>query len=201
MTENVEHYLKAMKVPDNVLPWKIQDYNAVKKNGISYMFHVCIEGLHMVDLFGEGYGGYTVMSDNDEELMKHMPAVTKAKGHVLKTGLGFGCFVRGCLENPEVKSITVIEKNPDILDHFGNEFKDNSKVTLILGDALTCPIDYGFIWDMAWHDIYCDGNSGLQLLHGKLLIRFSKYTKTQSAWNFPEDLKSRFEEVLKQPIF
>jgi len=132
----------------------------------------------------DGLGGYTVMDDSDVELSRHLEAVNHSTGRVLKTGLGMGCFVRMCLLKPDVEHIDVVEINPKIIAHFGAEFAGNPRVTIHQADAFEFPVSNG-PWDFAWHDIYCEGNEGLQVLHGKLIKRFAPVTKKQGAWNFP----------------
>ncbi|MBG6211728.1 hypothetical protein IWQ49_006419 [Labrenzia sp. EL_126] len=177
-------FVSAAKLPRHLLPWKSQDQmtNAMLHEGDAFLFDVCISGLHLVN--GEGYGGYTIMDDSDREIRRHMSAVFAARGRVLKTGLGFGCFVRACLRNTEVAHIDVVEIDKDIIDHFGAEFSENDRVTIHHADAFEFPLE-GRRWNLAWHDIYCEGNDGLPLLHLKLLKRYRRHADLQGAWKFP----------------
>ena len=175
----------AARVPRHLLPWgQGRDINAHFIEGHAFLFHVCMEGLHLIDRPEEGYGGYTVMDDSPGEIARHFEAVRRAKGRVLKTGLGMGCFVRMCLTKPEVEHIDVIEKDPRIIDHFGAEFAGNPRVTIHHADALAWePAERR--WDFGWHDIYCDGNHGLQALHVKLIVRYARRCRLQGAWGLP----------------
>lgn len=134
--------------------------------------------------------GEVVMDDSLLELRRHLPIWLQASGRVLNTGLGLGCVVRGLLASDRVEHIDVIEIDRDVLERVGAEFAGNPRVSLHHGNALTCKMPAKH-WDFAWHDIWCQG-SGLQLLHVKLLHRFSKRCESQGAWMLPRFVKRRF---------
>lgn len=180
---NPDVYMRAMKVPRELLPWRSRTCSAKLHNGDAFLFDsMSVAGMHLVD--DSGYGGYTIMDDSNRELRKHLAAVHAATGRVLKTGLGFGCFVRGCLLNPDVEHVDVIEVDPDIAEHFGRPFRGNPRVTIHVADAFKFPLE-GKYWDVAWHDIYCDGNDGLQLLHVRLMAMYRNHVGKQGAWANP----------------
>lgn len=130
-------------------------------------------------------GGEIVMEDSVRELSKHLPIWLAARGRVLKTGLGLGCVVRGLLANPAVDHVDVVEIDADIVRVIGAEFAGDPRVTIHQADALTW--DFGDQrWDYAWHDIWTEGNKGLQVLHMQLITRFwDAVTHNQGAWAFP----------------
>lgn len=182
---DVEALVQAAKLPRDLLPWRSQsrDRNAKLHKGDAFMFDsaswACI---HLVD--DEGFGGYTVMDDSDREIRRHMAAILAAKGRVLKTGLGFGCFVRACLQKPDVDHIDVVEIDREVIDHFGKPFMGDPRVTIHHADAFEFPLE-GKHWNLGWHDIYCDANEGLQELHVKLLLRYETHCDAQGAWGLP----------------
>lgn len=185
MDETIQRYIDAAKVPRDLLPWQSRKHHlsALERQGDAFLCDCfSMAGLHLVD--HDGYGGYTIMDDSDKEVRRHMAAILAARGRVLKTGLGFGCFVRACLLKPEVEHIDVVEIDAEIIAHFGREFEGNPRVTIHHADAFEFPIE-GKRWDLAWHDIYCDGNDGLQRLHVKLIKRYRKHCGRQGAWKLP----------------
>jgi hypothetical protein len=186
--------IEAGKAPRDLFPWRYGLMNAHERCGVAHLSHVCVHGLHTVN--DDGYGGYTVMEDSDAELSRHLQAVKFASGRILKTGLGLGCFVRMCLTKEDVQHIDVVEIDASIATHFGAEFKDNPRVKVHLADALTWdPGDRR--WDLAWHDIYCAGNEGLQHLHMQLITRYQKHAQVQGAWNLPRWIKRLAKEKRK----
>ncbi len=192
---NKQEFVNAGKLPRDLLPWKSPDgsLNAKEHNGHAFLFHVCMAGLHLLD--DNGFGGYTVMDDSDREISRHLNAVNRAHGRVLKTGLGFGCFVRMCLEKSEVDHIDVIEIDKNVINHFGREFDGNPRVTIHHCDAFEFPLE-GKHWDTAWHDIYCEANDGLALLHSKLILRYLNHCDYQGAWQLPRWFKRRIEHKM-----
>ncbi len=188
--------IDAARVPRHLLPWgKNKLINAHVFGSDAFLFHVCMAALHRVDWPEEGYGGYTIMDDSPKEVARHFQAVRHARGHVLKTGLGFGCFIRMCLTKPEVNHIDVIEINPDIAKHFGAEFENDPRVTIHIANAFKWKLG-ARKWDFGWHDIYCEGNDGLQVLHGKLIARYSPYCELQGAWGLPRWFRRNLEDVI-----
>lgn len=137
--------------------------------------------------------GEVVMEDGISELRKHLPIWLCAKGHVLVTGLGLGCVVRGLLASPDVEQITVVEIDADILRVVGHEFRANPHVRLVHGDAFKVQLPEKF--DCAWHDLWTDGDTHLQVLHAKLLKRFRpKVRGVQGAWELPRYIKRQMPE-------
>ena len=186
--------LAAGRAPRHLFPWnKGRKLNAcLSPDGDAFLFDVCIHGLHRVDFPMTGFGGYTVMDDSDQELRRHFEGVRHAKGRVLKTGLGFGCFVRMCLTKPDVEHIDVIEIDGQIIDHFGAEFSNNPRVTIHHADAFDFdPV--GQRWDFGWHDIYTEGNEGLAMAHTRLIRKFLPYCEKQGAWQYPRESKKFVE--------
>jgi len=191
---NVAALMKAGRTPRDLFPWnKGQKLNAcLSPDGDAFLFDVCLHGLHLVDFPLTGYGGYTVMDDSDRELKRHLQGVKHATGRVLKTGLGFGCFVRMCLTKPDVEHIDVVEINRGIIDHFGAQFQDDPRVTIHHADAFEFD-PAGREWDFGWHDIYTEGNEGLAFAHVRLIKRFLSRCKQQGAWQLPRETKKYVE--------
>jgi hypothetical protein len=64
-----------------------------------------------------------------------------AYGDVLITGLGFGILAKALSEKPEVRSVTVIELEGDVINAFTLSNTLNDKVTIIQDDASTYTSD------------------------------------------------------------
>lgn len=141
-----------------------------------------------------------VMEDTTKELRRHLPILLRASGCVLVSGLGLGCVVRGLLSKPEVTHVDVIEIDPFIIARIGPEFRDNPRVTIHQGDALTIEWPNGICWDWAWHDVWCEQGS-LDVLHAELLGRYSDMVaNSQGAWQFPREIKRRWpHRMLNSP--
>lgn len=197
-----DQYIEAARVPRHLPDWKdgnrnfrrVPSRHLRKKLGCDFFAVLCeanMHGLHMID--ESGFGGHVIMDDTPHELRKHLPIFIHGHGRILKTGLGLGCVVRGLLTKPDVQHITVIEIDPRIIKHVGPEFAGNPRVTIVQGDALKMEVDpQGPGWDFAWHDIYTEGNEGLQLLHAHLFTKYQPFAKVQGAWAFPREFAKRW---------
>jgi hypothetical protein len=104
-------------------------------------------------------GGTLWMSDTSEERRDHARMLHRATGDVLVGGLGLGLFALAAMLKPEVKSVTVIEINPDVialvekyLRLAAGEHAD--KLTVICADLLDWKPPKGQTWDVLWFDIW-----------------------------------------------
>ncbi len=206
MKLNPEDYINAARVPESLTPqafgpWVIKRkaHDPAKISAFALLNFQAQVGfrsqtlllrhtwatLHLAD-------GEIVMEDSRRELRKHIPIWMKAKGRVLVTGLGLGCVVRGLLANRDVEHISVVEIDKQILRVVGHEFRTNARVRLIHGDALKVPLHERF--DFAWHDLWTDGDTHLQVLHARLFERCRDKVEMQGAWQFPRHLKRRMPE-------
>lgn len=137
--------------------------------------------------------GELVMHDTPQELQTHLNFMLRARGTVLITGLGLGCVARGCLANPAVEHVTIIERDPDVLKLVRPYMPEGPRLTIIQADALQWTKQNTQTFSCAWHDLWSDPDAGephLQVMHSELLLNCVEI-KTQGAWAFP-----RFEKTL-----
>lgn len=183
-------FIRAARVPESV---KVQDFglwNIIRQDtsapidrlraGFPTITALCRWTDATIHLpFGE-----VVMEDSVEELRKHLPIYFAARGRVLITGLGLGCVVRGLLSKPEVEHIDVVELDGAIIDAIWPEFENEARASIHHHNALTFPTA-GQRWDCAWHDIWCQGNNGLERLHAEMIYHYAGACGPQGAWAFP----------------
>lgn len=194
-----QDYLEAARVPHTVEPQEFGEWIIMRRDVDDILVRTKAPNLRI------GWPDYTllyrvkewgetnmhleiphecVMEDSERELRRHMPIWLNAHGKVLVTGLGLGCVVRGLVASPNVDHIDVVEIDDDIYNIIGKEFKDNPKVNLILGDALTMELPGE--WDYAWHDIWSEeGHGKLQCEHLSLMKLFRDKCGPQGAWMLP----------------
>lgn len=134
--------------------------------------------------------GYPVLKKNGSNWMELVPHelssmkkdIEKASGNVLVFGLGLGYFAYMISSKKEVKSITIVENDKEIIDLFSNhlltEFEHKEKIKIIEGDALKYKKFSSF--DFVYIDIYRDELDGLPLL-GKMLNN-EKLSKDAHFW-------------------
>lgn len=192
-------YVRAARVPEELEPQKFGMWNIIRRPApdpvIGFETQTLLTRWNIGSLHLPM--GEIVMDDSLPELRRHLPVWLRARGRVLKTGLGLGCVVRGLLINPEVEHVDVVEIDPDIVRVVGPLFDDEPRVTIHLADAHTW--DFGNRrWDFVWHDIHdntvdCSGDD-LQVQHARLIMRYSDVvpTRRQGAWSMPREFKRAF---------
>lgn len=106
------------------------------------------------------HGGKNVwMSVTRMEIESHMPHLAAARGDVVVMGLGMGFALYNIARKPEVTSVVLVERDPEILRLFDQitdwrGWPGIEKVTIIEGDALTYQPDrevdflYADIWPL-----------------------------------------------------
>ena len=104
----------------------------------------------------EGNNIWMSLNPNEIETMK--PYINKAKGDVLVLGLGMGYVPFMMALKPEVKSVTIVEKDPDIISLFNSliypNFKNKEKIKIVEDDAIDYvrkQNKYDYIFADLWH--------------------------------------------------
>lgn len=132
--------------------------------------------------------GELVMHDFPDELDTHLNFMLKASGDVLITGLGLGCCARGALANPAVRSVTIIERDSDVLRLVQPSMPQTPRLEIIQADAVEWAKNNTRQFDWAWHDLWSDPDAGekdLQLTHAELLVAMADKARRQGAWKLP----------------
>lgn len=138
-----EHY--PVFVPDGARgKWNIRTRTLTEQDVMLRNFKAANEGFPE---FTTCPGTYTILSyttpDGSEEVMMsntqfeyrtNVGFVQNARGHVLIAGLGLGMILRPLAANPNVKSITVIEKDPDVIALVAPHYADLEQLAIIQGD-------------------------------------------------------------------
>lgn len=145
-----------------------------------------------------------IMSDTPSEIREHAAAIEHASGDVLITGLGLGCIVSALLAKEDVKSITVVEIDKDVIALTGPYYTD-PRVTIVNMDAREAAAHFereGAFFDYAWHDIWShiadrnlddDRLAEHGLSYATMFELYSDVVDTQDAWAY--DLALRMEQI------
>lgn len=103
-----------------------------------------------------------IMSDTPMERRTNSHFVNNAHGDILIAGLGIGLILLAIQDKSEVTSITVIEKEPEIIDLITSQLNFNKKVEIIEDDIYHYRPDTKFdciyfdIWNYINEDVYKD---------------------------------------------
>ena len=113
----------------------------------------------------EGNNVWMSLNPNEIETMK--PYIAKAKGNVLVLGLGMGYVPYMVSLKEEVKSITIIEKDKEIIELFKKAllplFPNKDKIKIIEDDAIRYLNKKEATYDYIFADLWHDPEDGLSL--------------------------------------
>lgn len=119
-----------------------------------------------------GPGGSPFMSDTPAEMHDLSGFLWRSEGDVLITGLGLGMAIKALLKKPEVTTITVIEREPDVIRLVAPTY-ENARVSILQDDAFTWdPGPLRFDW--AWHDIWAKIGRRINQEGGVLRNRYKR---------------------------
>lgn len=123
--------------------------------------------------------GEVVMSNTDMEKRTNYSFVINAHGNVLIGGLGIGLIILAIQDKEEVKQITVVEKNKEVIELVGNQLPLNSKVHIVHDDVFEYkPL---FKYNTIYMDIWNYINSDVYQREMKPLIsRYRRYLVPKS---------------------
>ena len=142
-------------------PYQLFAYDEIKMNGYqenSAIGYFDQEFSYLA--LTEGNNIWMSLNPNEIETMK--PFIEKGKGHVLVLGLGMGYVPFMLANKKEVRSVTIIEKEQDIIDLFNSLiwpfFTNKEKIKIIKGDAIEFvsknqkEAGYDYIFADLWHN-------------------------------------------------
>lgn len=99
------------------------------------------------------------MSDTHDERRDHFFMVREARGDVLIAGLGLGMVALACAEKDEVRTVTVLEVNPDVVALVEPALRARlgdraHKLNVVCADAMTWTPPRDAMYDAMWWDIW-----------------------------------------------
>lgn len=114
---------------------------------------------HKVSFLALSYKGEIWMNISPNEINTMQPSINEAKGNVLVYGLGLGYYPFMIALKDDVKSITIIEKDKNIIDIFKKNlfqfFKNKEKINIVEADAfdyLESSPKYDYVFVDLWHN-------------------------------------------------
>lgn len=129
--------------------WKLQEFT-IERGNLSAMMSGITPGTYV----RLTHNGECVMSDTNMEKRTNMDFVCNAYGDVLIGGLGIGMIILAIQDKPEVKSITVIEKNQEVINMVASQLNFNEKVNIICADVFEWKPEKNVKYDVSYMDIW-----------------------------------------------
>jgi hypothetical protein len=118
-----------------------------------------------------------IMSNTPMEKRTNSDVVHYANGDVFIAGLGIGLIVLPIQEKENVKSVTILEKYPEIIELVGKQLPLNEKVKIIQGDVFTYNFPKGTKFDTIYFDIWNYVNSDVYEEMKLLRKKYRKYKR------------------------
>lgn len=168
MWKDMTSILSDRKIGD----WAIEHFSISENN-----IRALLDGIPPWNYVKLSYKGQCVMSNTPMEKRTNYNFVSHAHGDILIGGLGIGMIILAIQENENVRSITVLEKNHEVIDLVENQLPLNDKVTIIHADVFIWKPNkpqrfdciYMDIWNWINQEIYRDQMKPLKLKYGHYL--------------------------------
>lgn len=107
------------------------------------------------------------MTVTPNEINTIQPCVRQSHGNVLTFGLGLGYYAFHCLLKPDVRRVTVVERDPDIISLFRTlllpHFPRPDALEIIQADAFDFAQKHLPAYDVVFTDLWHDVSDGLPL--------------------------------------
>ena len=132
-----------------------------------------------------------VMSDTPAEMRDHAEFVRRAEGRVLIAGLGLGLCVHNLLLKRSVKSVTVVEIDPDVAFLVAPHYLcRDTRFHYELANAEDWKPKKGDRFDFAWLDIWPSicGDHVPQIK--KMVKRYRRFADSVDVWCYREQLRA-----------
>ena len=132
-------------------------------------FHETLAGIAPERYARLKIGGCTIMSETPMEHRTNAGFVLNSYGDVLIGGLGIGMIILPIQEKKEVSSVTVLEKNFDVIVLIAHQLPLNNKVRILNEDVYTWKPDMRFdsVYMDIWGDLSTDDYDDMKRLKRK----------------------------------
>lgn len=110
--------------------WKLEKFE-IKQNNVRAM----LDGITPGKYIRLTHNDECVMSDTNMEKRTNSDFCVNAHGDIIIGGLGIGMIIMAIQDEPEVNTITVIEKNQEVIDLVASQLDFNEKVNIICADV------------------------------------------------------------------
>jgi len=155
-------------------PDDYESYTHLYHNATNYSFQGAIEGRQKLLL----------MLNSEAEYEEHQWLWDRMEGDILIAGLGIGMVNEMLVESDDVTSVTIVEKEQDVVDLVWEHCAKDDRFTLIVDDIETWDIPEDSHWDVIWFDSWIETNS-LSKEEYKVFLqeRYGSYCDELECWD------------------
>lgn len=191
--------LETMAMVGTIKPGKVgafytKEFTVSHEDAESFNFRQTIQGCGNRYIMPGTYvglyerGGDPWMSDTTAERKDHRDVaarIAEVGGRILVAGLGLGMIVKSALSNENVRSVTVLEIQPDVIELVAPCF-DDERLEIIEADAWKWKPPAWEHFDIAYFDIWRDLDTDHLMEYGRMKRRYSRCSDERYCWCQPE---------------
>ena len=152
--------------------WSISHFE-IEKGSFMAAFHGIPAGKYV--RLSNRHGA--MMSDTPMERRTNSDFCYTAHGDVLIGGLGIGLILLAVQDKEDIRSITVVEKEQDVIDLVAPQLPLNEKVKIVCDDIFTFKPGKGVRYDTIYMDIWQYVNSEVYREMVRVKRRYCHYLK------------------------
>ena len=149
-------YCQFADVPDGTYTVLFKDYNGSKLN---------------------------IMQDTPREYEEHK-WLTTITGDVLIAGLGIGMIHIPLLASDDITSVTIVEKEQDVIDLVWEHCAKDDRFTLIHDDINTWEVPADSKWDIGWFDTWLTHEEPIEEYATRMRERYGEFVSQSNGWNW-----------------
>lgn len=138
----------------------------------------------LFEAYGPQNAKLNIMQDTTRECEEHI-WVTQRTGDVLIGGLGIGMVNIPLLASDDITSVTIIEKEQDVIDLVWEHCAKDDRFTLIHADVNTWEIPEDSHWDFAWFDTWLTHDEPIDEYVTRINNKYGDYADEINGWNWP----------------
>ncbi len=131
--------------------------------------------------FGTSY--LNIMQDTAREYDEHSWMIGKMTGDILIAGLGIGMINIPLLDS-DATSITIVEKEQDVIDLIWENCAKDERFTLVHADIDTWVPPEGSSWDTGWFDTWLTTNESKDAYKQRMQDKYGSMVTQMSGWNW-----------------
>lgn len=169
--------------------YKVQQYDTIngEQSWLNYVNYRNVpEGTYTVLFRRFGVAGWlNIMQDTEQEYGEHDWLVQRMSGDILLGGLGIGMIHIPLLESDDVTSVTIVEKEQDVIDLVWEHCAKDERFSIVHADINTWTPPEGSSWDVGWFDTWLTHEEPMEDYIARMNDRYGEYVTEIGGWQWP----------------
>ena len=106
------------------------------------------------------------------------------EGDILIAGLGIGMVNELLVDSDDVTSVTIVEKEQDVVDLVWEHCAKDDRFTLVVDDIETWDVPEDSSWDVGWFDSWIEDNPMSKAAYRDFIMdRYSVFCEELECWD------------------